>query len=291
MCTSGTRRLHAATHANADQSADDVIVMFHDPELDRLTNGSGSIPLKPYHGDIEHLRTLQQPAQPIPKFDEALELLMRPENSHVKFNIDIKPNNPPERLFSIMHKSISKFPDYELKLAPRLILGLWHPKFIEPAKSIIPYAYLAHIGMSLSLAQSHFFEHVKVLSMSFSSMISSDGQAFLRKCKESQKGVMVWTVNSRSEMIEASKWGVDGIITDETKYFVQLRKDMTSCAKHLSRNNAYDAPSDFNGIFKENGPLFPWSSIKYYKPLTDLAAYWEIKYITQHGGKIESANA
>lgn len=63
--------------------------MFHDPELDRLTDGHGSIPLKSYNGDIEHLRTLQQPAQPIPKFDEALELLMKPENSHVKFNVSI----------------------------------------------------------------------------------------------------------------------------------------------------------------------------------------------------------
>lgn len=79
--------------------------------------------------------------------------------------------------------------------------------------------------------------------MSFSSLISSDGQAFLKQCKESHKGVMVWTVNNRSEMVEASKvserlnmgfvnsgnqWGVNGIITDETKYFVQLRKDMES---------------------------------------------------------------
>ncbi|TIA69917.1 hypothetical protein E3P92_03353 [Wallemia ichthyophaga] len=280
--------------------------MFHDPELDRLTDGSGSIPSKPYVGDIEHLRTLQQPAQPIPKFDEALELLMKPENNHVKFNIDIKPNNPPERLFSIMHKSISKYTDYENRLAPRLILGLWHPKFIEPAKNIIPYAHLAHIGMSTSLARSHFFlrhlliefkDHVKVLSMSFSSLISSDGQAFLKQCKESHKGVMVWTVNNRSEMVEASKvserlnmgfvnsanqWGVDGIITDETKYFVQLRKDMESRPLTIS--------SDFDAISNENGLLFPWSSLKYYKPLTDLAAYLEIKFITLHGGQIERAS-
>lgn len=112
--------------------------MFHDPELDRLTNGSGSIPEKPYVGDIEHIRTIQTPPQPIPKFEEALELLMKPENRHVKFNvcftisyddiqlttqIDIKPNNPPERLFSIMHKHISQYSNYENELAPRLILG------------------------------------------------------------------------------------------------------------------------------------------------------------------------
>lgn len=74
--------------------------------------------------------------------------------------------------------------------------------------------------MSLSLARSYFFvsiilhyklllivlqDHVKILSMSFSTLMSNDGQTFLKECKQSNKGVMVWTVNSRSEMIEASK--------------------------------------------------------------------------------------
>ena len=80
--------------------------------------------------------------------------------------------------------------------------------------------------------------------MSFSTLVGSDGLAFRQECKNANKKIMVWTVNNRSEMIEAAKvsyiyiqimnyfsndykqWNVDGIITDETKYFVQLRKDM-----------------------------------------------------------------
>lgn len=61
--------------------------MFHDPELDHLTDGKGDIPSQPFYNNIEHLRTKQCPPQPIPKFEEALDLIMQPDNYHVKFNV------------------------------------------------------------------------------------------------------------------------------------------------------------------------------------------------------------
>jgi phosphatidylglycerol phospholipase C len=45
---------------------------------------------------------------------------MMPANQHVLLNIDIKVNNDPERLFSIMSRLISSYPEYDTKLAPRL---------------------------------------------------------------------------------------------------------------------------------------------------------------------------
>lgn len=36
----------------------------------------------------------------------------------------------------------------------------------------------------------------------------------------------VWTVNKRSEMIEATKWGAKAILTDKTAEFLALRAQM-----------------------------------------------------------------
>ena len=47
--------------------------------------------------------------------------------------------------------------------------------------------------------------------------------------------------------------------------------------------------SDFNNIANENGFLFPWSSIKYYRPLLELTAFMERKYIESKGGVIEAS--
>ena len=65
--------------------------------------------------------------------------ISQPDNRHVTFNVDIKPQNSPERLFTLMATIIAAYEDWETVLAPRIVLGLWHPSFIEPAKKNVPY--------------------------------------------------------------------------------------------------------------------------------------------------------
>jgi phosphatidylglycerol phospholipase C len=102
--------------------------------------------------------------------------LLQPENQHVKFNVDVKVQNDPDRLFSLMHGIISSQPDWETKLAPRILLGLWHPRFVAFAKARLPYCRRSHIGESISNARNYFWGGVEVFSMSFASLATSDGQ-------------------------------------------------------------------------------------------------------------------
>ena len=51
---------------------------------------------------MQHLFTVKEPKQHIPTFVETVALLMKPENQHVKFNVDVKIQNDPARLFSLM---------------------------------------------------------------------------------------------------------------------------------------------------------------------------------------------
>lgn len=71
-------------------TADDVIIMFHDPSLERTTDGKGFIREQAWNGGIEHLRTMKEPRQQIPTFEQVCDLLMRPENQHVKLNVSVK---------------------------------------------------------------------------------------------------------------------------------------------------------------------------------------------------------
>ena len=73
-------------------TADDIIVMFHDPSLERTTNGKGLIREQNYHGGIENVRTTKEPIQKIPTFQELCDLLMREECKHVKANVSIAPS-------------------------------------------------------------------------------------------------------------------------------------------------------------------------------------------------------
>ncbi|RXW25459.1 hypothetical protein EST38_g424 [Candolleomyces aberdarensis] len=158
-------------------SKDDVVVMFHDPVLTRTTDSTGHIKERNWYGEdgIEHVRTIKEPKQAIPTFAETIELLMKPENQHVKFNVDVKVQNDPDRLFRLMHKTVSSHQDWETLLAPRILLGLWHPCFLPHAKN--------HLG-------------------------------FRKQCKTAGKKIMVWTVNEPAHMMEdTNAAGVGGILT------------------------------------------------------------------------------
>lgn len=61
--------------------------MFHDPSLERTTNGKGLIKQQPWHDGIEHVRTVAKPQQQLPTFKGVCDLLMKPENRHVKLNV------------------------------------------------------------------------------------------------------------------------------------------------------------------------------------------------------------
>lgn len=276
--------------------------MFHDPHLDRTTNGTGRIQTQKYHGVLDKLVTNKSPHQKvrsgvcdrlqshelirflhqIPTFRETIALLMRPDNMSVFLNIDVKVDNDPERLFALMHEVVSSYPDYETVLAPRLgsssprltsprykadhllptVLGLWHPKYVEPATRLIPYIRLTHIGMSPALARKYFWDACGAFSMNFSCLVGADGESFRKECKASNKDLCelsnwarlgrrvlgadlfrsadVWTVNKRAEMIEATKWGAKAILTDRTAEFLKLREQMNGERRRFALGKSRD---------------------------------------------------
>lgn len=80
-CKAGADGIETDIHVTADN----VLVMFHDPRLERTTDGTGLIHEQPWHGVLEHVHTKKAPHQPIPKFTEVIDVLM--EYPHVKLNV------------------------------------------------------------------------------------------------------------------------------------------------------------------------------------------------------------
>ncbi|RSH78200.1 uncharacterized protein EHS24_002661 [Apiotrichum porosum] len=226
-------------------TSDGVILMFHDPTLDRTTTGTGAIHTQPWKGVIEDVRTVKEPVQPIPRFDELIDLLMLPENQHVILN------NNPEEMFPEMARIIASHENWETVLAPRLILGLWHPIFIRPAFKYLPKLRRYHIGISPSLARKYFWDACEGFSIAFAMLIGSDGQAFIRDCRAAGKEVCVWTVNDPNEMRTAIGWGVKAVLTDKVAAFVSLKREILADESKLA----------IPGL---SGYLFPWSNWKYY---------------------------
>ncbi|KAJ9093942.1 hypothetical protein QFC20_007028 [Naganishia adeliensis] len=234
----GAEGIESDVHATTDG----IVVMFHDPTLDRTTDGKGAIKEQAWVGNIEHVRTKKEPVQPIPTFQELIELIME---------IDCKIQNDPETLFPQMAKIISSYPDYTTTLTPRLILGLWHPLFLAPAAQHLPTCRRYHIGISFPLARKFFWDTCDGFSIAFPMLMSADGQKFMEDCKREGKEVCAWTVNSREEMVWCARWGIKAIITDRVAVCVNARKEWEQDSTKL------EPP-----LLKKL--IFPWSSWKYY---------------------------
>ncbi|KAI0254796.1 PLC-like phosphodiesterase [Lactifluus subvellereus] len=237
-------------------SRDEVLVMFHDPSLERTTDSKGLIRERNWYGTdgMEHVRTIKEPKQAIPTFVETIDLLMKPENQHVKFNIDIKVQNEPKQLFTLMGKIITSYPEWEVRLAPRIILGLWHPRFINPAKTHLPYCKRSHIGSAPDIARKYFWNECEAFSIWFPGLATADGEKFRHECKKAGKKLMVWIVNDRYQMMEAVRWGVDAILTDVTKTWLDLRAAL---------NGDYDkVGAQYTRSFLWTGPLY-YAAVQY----------------------------
>jgi hypothetical protein len=234
-------------------SLDDTVLMFHDPSLERTTDGKGLIRERKWLGTngMEHIRTVKEPKQAIPTFEQTIALLMQPENQHVKFNVDVKVQNDPARLFPLMHAIISSHNDWETLLAPRLLLGLWHPRFLSPAEKHLPYCRRSYIGYSPAFAKKYFWNSCDVFSMSFPSMTTIAGEKFRKDCKSAGKKLMVWTVNDAVHMMEAVRWDVDVILTDKTQNWLELRSSLHT---------------DYKKMSAQYPRMFLWTTLTFYSP-------------------------
>ncbi|PVG03663.1 hypothetical protein CPB86DRAFT_853102 [Serendipita vermifera] len=249
--------------------------MFHDPDLSRTTDSTGLIRERNWLGEdgMQHCRTVKEPKQAIPTFAETIALLMLPENRHVKFNIDVKVQNDPNRLFKLMHEIISAQEDWKTALAPRILLGLWHPCFIVPAKTHLPYLTLSHIGLSLEIAREYFWESCEVFSMLFQTLATAEGERFRRDAEKAGKHIMVWTVNDPLQMMEAVRWKVAVILTDKPKVWLELREQL--------KGNP-TTPTQY-------GRTFLWTSPFYYRPTHILFGYLVRKNLEKSAGPFSKA--
>jgi hypothetical protein len=88
----------------------------------------------------------------------------------------VKVQNDPDRLFSLMDVIISAQPGWETLLAPRILLGLWHPRFLSFAKARLPYCRRSYIGDSPYIARKYFWADCDTFSMAFAALTSGAGQ-------------------------------------------------------------------------------------------------------------------
>lgn len=106
-------------------------------------------------------------------------------------------------------------------------------KFLPPCHRYLPTFPITHIGFSIPYARQ--FLHVPNISFNLLqvSLMGPLGSSFLRDTKQLNRPLMVWTVNDEYMMKWAIRKGVDGVISDDPKKFLQVCQDWTQGKREM----------------------------------------------------------
>jgi len=178
------------------KTRDNHIIVIHDADVKRTTNGKGlvaDLTLK----EIKELST--EKGEKIPTLEEALELL----DNKVKILIELKEQGLEEKVLSAVHsKKVEKNVIIASFLEPALAKTRELDKQIETG-----LIYVKHpnpIKAALELKANYLI-----------SLYRFTHTANVQKAHENGLKVIVWTINTVEEAAEFVKKGVDGIATDK----------------------------------------------------------------------------
>jgi glycerophosphoryl diester phosphodiesterase len=199
----GYRYLETDVHATADG----VLVAFHDPTLDRVTDRSGRIADLPY---AEVARARIAGREPIPTLAEILGTW-----PDVRVNIDVKHENAIRPLAETVAKTnahdricVSSFSGHRVKevhrlLGPRVATG------VTPFGVALLTVPLPQLLRRLVLSDAPCVQ----VPVSYHGLriVTPD---FIARAHALGKHVHVWTIDEPTQMNDLLDMGVDGIITD-----------------------------------------------------------------------------
>lgn len=209
-------------------SKDGELVVMHDPDLTRTTDGKGFI-YQMNFADIRKFNAAAKfkgspwPAEPVPTLGEVLDLV----EGKAQVQIEIK-----------VEKIFGRYPGIEQKVVDAvkardmvddvIIISFDFPTLVE-VKKLDPRfktgALVSNTTLSLNASKPHDQFVADVIAQTGADYImpSSAGVSDLLVNAVHARGLKigVWTVNSPGEMRRMAEWGVDAITTNDP---VELKK-------------------------------------------------------------------
>lgn len=202
---------------------DGVVVLSHDQDLMRCFGREEKIIDCDYEF-LSKLRTLKAPYEPLPRLADLLEYLTQPGLEEIWVMLDIKLDNDAGDVMRLIGETIkSVLPSPSRPWHSRIVLGCWAAKYLPLCSQYLPGFPVSHIGFS-TLITSYFFTVSGIsLSLHQGALMAPWGRLFVRQTQREHRAVHAWTVTEASRMRWDIRQGLDGVITDDPKLFLEVR--------------------------------------------------------------------
>ncbi|OAL48962.1 tubulin nucleotide-binding domain-like protein [Pyrenochaeta sp. DS3sAY3a] len=206
-------------------SKDGVVVLSHDKDLKRCFGREEKIIDCDYEF-LSKVRTLKAPHEPMPRLVDLLEYLAQPGLEDIWVLLDIKLDNNADDVMRLIGDTIrSVQPSPSRPWQSRIVLGVWAAKYLPLCSRNLPGFSVSHIGFSTVVASFFFTVPNISFNMQQGVLMTPWGKLFIRKAQCDGRPVFAWTVNEESRMRWDIRHGLDGVITDDPKMFLEVRRN------------------------------------------------------------------
>jgi len=189
---------------------------------------------------LSKMKTLKEPHESMPRLADLLEYLAQPGLEEIWVLLDIKvwtrmrgqnstncsqlDNDAEDVMRQIASTIRSVSPSPGRPWQSRVVLGCWAAKYLPLCSRYLSGFPVTHIGFSILYA-SRFFSIPNIsFNMIQAVLMTPWGRAFIRKAQCDKRPVYAWTVNKEPYMRWDIRQGLDGVITDDPKLFVEVRR-------------------------------------------------------------------
>jgi glycerophosphoryl diester phosphodiesterase len=107
----------------------------------------------------------------------------------------------------------------------RVVLGCWAAKYLPLCAEYLPGYPISHIGFSTSYARQFLPVPNVSFNMLQAMLMGPIGASFIRDAKALSRPIFAWTVNQDKRMTWCIRKGLDGVISDDPKKFLEVCKD------------------------------------------------------------------
>ena len=204
-------------------NADGIPVVIHDRTVDRTTDGSGKvdqISTKKLHNmDAGSTFSTEYSNERIPLLEE----VFRTFKDRALINVELKNYH---NLSDALPEKVAEIAD-RIDILDQLLFSSFFPSNLKRIKRLVPgvpvallcsrgvIGYFPRSKVLLSVSPDYIHPHFKDISKSF-----------IKKQHHLNRKVNVWTVNHQTDMIRLINQGVDGIITDDPKLALKIKRRM-----------------------------------------------------------------
>ncbi|TJY70204.1 glycerophosphodiester phosphodiesterase [Arthrobacter sp. CAU 1506] len=203
-------------------TSDGMLMAFHDPTLDRTTDGRGELAAHTA-GQLAQVRIS---GEPIPRFEELLSAW-----PDVCLNVDVKDMAAADELARLIEAHgahdrvlVTSFSD---RRRFRVLRGLSRPVAGSAGVYATAGIYLlGFVGLAKQLARLLRVQAVQVPVKYGRFTVVTKG--FVRRCHRAGLQVHVWTINERAEMQRLLALGVDGLISDRADILAEVMAERGS---------------------------------------------------------------